>query len=205
MFQENRWTKLDTENILTIELPVQLDLIRQQIIKNPKKPRIVQCKNSFERMVVHRIASALGINHVTQSNYTKQVMILKNGLVRHKSGCCHECDSYSYTIIAKPKQDVLLNYSSKQPQIIGFPIMLSDSIHEYAYFGDVKRSIKRSRDYMRNMHRKKTEIVLAQDEEVKSRKPNRFNIVENFMTCILFVRTESSKTTTRMFESWLEI
>lgn len=66
------------------------------------------CRNSYERMQAHQLASQLGLYHTSQ--YDPQQTHFNQTLInRSDSGCCSECDNYTYRVSSTPISYVLIS------------------------------------------------------------------------------------------------
>ncbi|SNW62293.1 F-box domain-containing protein with RH3 domain [Orpheovirus IHUMI-LCC2] len=89
-----------------------------------KKSKKIQCKNSYQRRLVHRIAEHLGMEHRSILDYT-QIHICHRNQKHYDSGCCPDCDGYVCDLTPQPLSYVEIG-SGMEKIVIGNPNTLPD-------------------------------------------------------------------------------
>lgn len=156
-------TLLDTTQILSVALTPNLDRIRQCLIDKPHKPRKIQCRNSYERMVVHHIAQALGISHQTQIRYDE--IFINDRYVYHDSHCCRSCDSHEHHFHAVPRSWVFLGYKNRVEPQIGVPHCIPKGRADGWYD---KEALRNSHAALVDHHRRVDSLIQARHRTKQS-------------------------------------
>jgi hypothetical protein len=140
---------ITNENILVVSLNQKMEQVRRCIVVNPSRKRTIQCRNSYERMIVHKVAEALNISHITQTRYDH--FYINKTLT--KRNYYYGCDKYKLTAV--PQTWVLLNQEDVKTVVL-HPNGLSLPLPEEGYGNDydLYEGMKDCKKFMKQNHAK---------------------------------------------------